>query len=78
VTILVNGVVSKVGLAGTFPSGTPVFRLVAYRAGSAQVGIVGGSYAAGGSTLTLEVGRPVTLQNTTDGKQYKLELVKTP
>jgi hypothetical protein len=78
VTILVNGVASKVGVAGTFPSGAPVFRLVSYRAGSAQVGIVGGSYASGGSTLTLEVGHPVTLQNSTDGKQYKLELVKTP
>jgi hypothetical protein len=78
VTISVNGVTSRVGVDGTFPAGSPVFRLVSYKSGSAQIGIVGGSYAAGGSALTLEVGHPVTLQNTTDGKQYKLELLKTP
>jgi hypothetical protein len=78
VTIAVNGVDSRVGLAGTFPAGGPVFRLVSFQNGTAQVGIVGGSYAAGGATLTLQVGHPVTLQNTTDGKQYRLELIKTP
>ncbi|HEX4679841.1 MAG TPA: hypothetical protein VH210_11645 [Gaiellaceae bacterium] len=78
VTIAVNGVDSRVGVAGTFPVGAPVFRLVSFQSGTAQVGVVGGSYAAGGATLTLQVGHPVTLQNTTDGKQYKLELIKTP
>jgi hypothetical protein len=78
VTISVNGATSRVGVDGTFPSGSPVFRLVSYTSKAAEIGIVGGSYAAGGATLTLELGRPVTLQNTTDGKQYKLELLKTP
>ena len=44
---------------------------------SAQIGIVGGSYASGGATLTLQIGKPITLQNTTDQKTYKLELVAT-
>jgi hypothetical protein len=78
VTIAVNGVDSRVGVAGTFPVGAPVFRLLSFQSGTAQVGIVGGSYAAGGASLALQVGHPVTLQNTTDGKQYKLELIKTP
>jgi hypothetical protein len=78
ITLTVNGVTSHVSVDGTFPSSTPVFRLISYKSGSAQIGIVGGSYAAGGAALTLEVGQPVTLQNTTDGKQYKLELLKTP
>ncbi len=78
VTISVNGQLSKVGSGAAFPTGTPVFRLVSYQQGSAQVGIVGGSYAAGGATLTLQLGHPVTLQNTADGKQYRLELLKTP
>lgn len=78
VTISVNGVTSRVGVAGTFPTGAPVFRLVSFQTGTAQIGIVGGSYAAGGATIPLRVGQPVTLQNTTDGKQYKLELLKTP
>jgi hypothetical protein len=78
VTLMVNGVTSHVAVDGTFPTGTPVFRLISYQSGTAQIGIVGGSYAQGGATLTLQVGQPVTLQNTTDGKQYKLELLKTP
>lgn len=78
VTISVNGELSKVGSGAAFPTGTPVFRLVSYQQGSAQIGIVGGSYAAGGATLTLQLGHPVTLQNTADGKQYRLELLKTP
>jgi hypothetical protein len=78
VTIAVNGVTNRVGVAGTFPTGAPVFRLVSFQAGTARIGIVGGSYSAGGATLALHVGQPVTLQNTADGKQYKLELLKTP
>jgi hypothetical protein len=78
VSIAVNEVVSKVAVNGAFPSGTPVFRLVSYTHGTAQIGIVGGSYQQGGQTLTLKQGVPVTLQNTTDGKQYKLELLSTP
>jgi hypothetical protein len=78
VSILVNGVVSKVSTNGTFPSGAPVFRLAGYGHTTAQIGIVGGSYQAGGQTITLQQGVPVTLQNTTDGKQYKIELLSTP
>jgi hypothetical protein len=78
VTISVNGRAEKVGKDGTFPAGAPVFRLVSFGRGTAEVGIVGGSYATGGQTLTLDQGKPVTLQNTSDGKRYKLELLATP
>lgn len=78
VAVKVNGKVSRVGSQGTFPTGAPVFRLVSWTKDSAQVGIVGGSYASGDATLTLEVGKPVKLQNTTDGKTYELELISTP
>jgi hypothetical protein len=78
VAISVNGSVSKVSTAGTFPTGSPVFRLVSWQHGTAEIGIVGGSYSAGGQTLTLRLNVPVTLQNTHDGKQYKLLLVSTP
>ena len=78
VTISVNGSVSRVGTAGTFPTAAPVFRLDSWRHGSAQIAIVGGSYATGGQTLTLRLHHPVTLQNTNNGKQYKLILVSTP
>jgi hypothetical protein len=55
-----------------------VFRLSSWSKGTAQIAIVGGSYATGDATLTLEVGVPVTLENTTDGKRYKLVLLSTP
>ena len=77
VTISVNGVVSHVGLQGTFPTGAPVFRVVSATATTVEIGIVGGSYASGGTTLTLHVGQPVTLENTTDQKSYRLILVST-
>jgi hypothetical protein len=75
VTISVNGKQEKVGKDGTFPSGSPVFRLVSFGDGTAEIGIVGGSYQGGGSTLTLERGHSVTLMNTSDGKKYTLELL---
>ena len=78
VAISVNGTMSRVASGGGFPSGAPVFRLVSWTKGEARIGIVGGSYATGDPTLALRVGVPVTLQNTSDGKQYKLILVSTP
>ncbi len=78
VSISVNGATSHVGSGGTFPSSAPVFRLVSYDSASAQIGIVGGSYSDGGATLTLKLGVPVTLENTTDGKRYTLVLTSIP
>jgi hypothetical protein len=77
VSLSVNGVVSHVATGGTFPSGAPVFRLASWTKDSAQIAIVGGSYATGSGTLTLHVGEAVTLENQTDGKRYKLELLST-
>jgi hypothetical protein len=77
VSLSVNGVVSHVASGGTFPTGAPVFRLASWTKDAAQIAIVGGSYATGTGTLTLHVGQAVTLQNQTDGKQYKLELLST-
>lgn len=78
VAISVNGSISRVSRSGTFPTGAPVFRLVSFERSTAQIAIVGGSYATGGQTLTLRRNEPVTLQNTHDGKQYKLILISTP
>jgi hypothetical protein len=78
VVISVNGKDSQVGVDGTFPSGAPVFRLVSYTKTTAKIGIVGGSYTGGAPTLTIQLGRPVTLENTSDGKRYQVELVSTP
>jgi hypothetical protein len=78
VAISVNGAVSRVSNGGTFPTGAPVFRLASWSKGTAQISIVGGSYASGNQTLALRQGVSVTLENTTDGKRYKLVLLSTP
>lgn len=78
VSISVNGTTSRVARGGTFPSGTPVFRLVSYADGTARIGIVGGSYSTGDPTLELTLDKPVTLQNTSNGRRYKLVLLATP
>jgi hypothetical protein len=78
VAISVNGVISRVLGQGTFPAGAPVFRLASWTKEVAHVSIVGGSYATGEPTLTLHIGQSVTLENQTDGKRYRLELLSTP
>jgi hypothetical protein len=75
-TISVNGVSSEVAVAGTFPEGEPIFKLVSLKKTSAKIGIVDGTYAAGSQAITLEKGgKPVTLMNTADGTTYVLRLV---
>lgn len=76
-TISVNGVSSRVGVEGTFPTGAPVFRLISIGSGSVQIGIVGGSLDSGDAALTLEAGKTVTLANANDGKQYRLVLISS-
>jgi hypothetical protein len=78
VTISVNGREEPVGKGGTFPHSAPTFRLVSFGKGTAEIGIVGGSYAAGGETVTLKQGEPLTLVNTTDDTRYRIVLVRTP
>jgi pyruvate/2-oxoglutarate dehydrogenase complex dihydrolipoamide acyltransferase (E2) component len=74
--ISVNGKAATVELGGTFMPIDPVFRLTALTSGSAKVGIVGGTYASGSQTITLQAGgKPVTLMNTGDGTTYVLRLL---
>lgn len=77
VSLKVNGVVSHVATNDTFPAGAPVFRLVGWTKTTAEISIVGGSYATGAPTLKLTLARPVTLENQTNGKRYTVELLST-
>jgi hypothetical protein len=54
-----------------FPTDAPLFTLVALTSKSAKISIAGGSLA-NGSTVTLPLGKPVTLMNTADGTRYVL------
>lgn len=72
----VNGHTTTVQLGGTFPENDPIFKLTALTGRTAKVGIVGGTYASGSQTITLQKGgKPVTLMNTADGTTYVLRFV---
>lgn len=76
-SIAVNGVAEDVTLEAAFPKNEPTFVLVsvARNGKSVEIGIAGGEYAAGGETMTLGLGKKLTLQNTADGSRYELELL---
>jgi hypothetical protein len=73
--ISVNGVSETVAAKADFPKDSPVFTLVSLRGGVAKIGIAGGALASGAPTLTLQLGKAVTLVNTADGTRYELKLV---
>ena len=73
--IRVNGVLSMVGLKNRFPKVEKSFVLRKLsRKGTAVIGVAGGSFAKGAS-LTLRVGKPVTLVNTATGTRFVVKLV---
>ena len=76
-SISVNGVAEDVAVAAAFPKAEPTFLLVkvAKNGKSVEIGIAGGEYANGGKTITLALGKKLTLQNTADGSRYELELL---
>jgi hypothetical protein len=76
-SISVNGVAEDVATEGSFPKDEPTFVLVniAKNGKSVEIGIAGGEYAGGDDTITLALGKKLTLQNTADGSRYELELL---
>jgi hypothetical protein len=76
-SISVNGVAEDVAVSAAFPKAEPTFVLVkvAKNGKSVEIGIAGGEYANGGKTITLALGKKLTLQNTADGSRYELELL---
>jgi hypothetical protein len=73
--ISVNGAAEKVAVKADFPAAQPVFTLVSLGGGQARVAIAGGAFASGTPTVTLKLGKAVTLVNTADGTRYELKLV---
>ena len=81
--ISVNGEPMTVTPGSDFPGpgtttyaqvGSALFNLVSLTQRTATVKIAGGTYADGAPSLTLTVGKAVTLQNTADGSRYILIL----
>ena len=75
--ISVNGVVEVVVAGKDFPAADPTFRLVSVKGASAKIAIAGGSFTSGTPTITLKVGKPLTLMNQADGTRYVLRLLAT-
>ena len=76
-SISVNGVAEDVAVDASFQKDEPTFVLVkvAKNGKSVEIGIAGGQYADGDETITLELGKKLTLQNTADGSRYEIELL---
>jgi len=70
----VNGSDETVEVRHAFPAGNPTFTLVAAGKSAAKIAIAGGRLAGGGRTVTLKLGRKLTLVNTADGTRYVLAL----
>jgi hypothetical protein len=75
--INVNGTTETVTVGKTFPAmaAQPFFQLISVNATSAKIGIAGGSLTNGQNTVTIPVGKTLTLMNTADGTKYTLKLV---
>jgi len=75
--IAVNGTSETVAVGKTFPSSAPqpYFQLVSVTRDSAKIGIAGGSLTNGDDTVTIPVGKSVTLINTADGTKYTIKVV---
>jgi hypothetical protein len=73
--ISVNGHVEVVRVGASFPSSNPLFRLVGASHGGVRIGIANGSYSSGARTVSLTLGRSLTLVDTADGIRYKIRLL---
>jgi hypothetical protein len=74
----VNGAPAEllgIGVEFPLPPAEPLFRLESLAPGRARISIVGGSYASGAATVTVKVGKTLTLENTADGTRYELKLL---
>jgi hypothetical protein len=70
----VNGVEQDVSKGGTFPESDPIFRLVSVGSSSVKIGLVSGEFSKG-DTVTVKVGKSVTLVSQPDGLRYVVKLV---
>ena len=76
-TISINGSTESVVALAKFPAADPVFVLesLAKDGKSVEISVAGGSYSNGKQTIKLQIGKRLTLQNTSDGSRYDLELL---
>ncbi len=73
----VNGVEETLSKGTPFPESDPLFKIVSISAGSAKIGLVSGSFSNGKETVTVKVGKTVTLVSQPDGVRYVIKLIST-
>jgi hypothetical protein len=73
--VSVNGTKETVAVGAEFPASSPTFVLRSLTRKSAKIAVAGGSLSDGSPTVTLRLGKTLTLQNTADGTRYALILV---
>lgn len=73
-TINLDGKPQQLKLKQQFPKGDPLFVLVSLGKKQAKIGVAGGSFD-NGETVTLKLGRKLTLVNTATSVRYELKLV---
>ena len=71
----INGKRALIGIGGTFPEKTPLFRFASLAGKRLRIGVVGGSFADGRPFLILQAGREVTLLNESDGTRFIIRFV---
>ncbi len=71
----VNGVDETLSKGTPFPESDPLFKIVSISAGSAKIGLVSGSFSNGKETVTVKVGKTVTLVSQPDGVRYVIKLI---
>lgn len=75
-TIAVNGKAEALEVKGAFPKAEKAFVLVGLTTAAAKIGVAGGSFTKA-KTVTLALGKSLTLVNTTTGARYVLKLLYT-
>ena len=73
---MLDGKPQQLQVKDKFPKGDPMFVLVSLKKKQAKIGVAGGSFDDG-QTVTLTLGKKVTLLNTATGVRYELKLVYT-
>jgi hypothetical protein len=73
-TLSINGKDSAVEVKQAFPEKAPLFKLVSLKKKTAKIAVAGGAFTDG-QTVTLTLGKPLTLVNTATGARYVVELV---
>jgi hypothetical protein len=76
-TVDVNGTREELFVASTFPNVDPIFRIVSIAPKSAKIELVTGQFSNGRTTLTLRLGKRLTLVSQPDGLRYVVTLLAT-